>query len=264
VRLEDDPVLELSAFGRGEHLKPGTDGFHHPQAMQRQIPYVHLIARRPDHSQNLLHLAVLHEHQVPVGEQHSEQALFLGVVEGEHAGAVHVGERKGRLRVCCPVQAEKAERVVVGQQRQGVVPRQLHHSAQRMLPVLGLLMEGVHQQTAVARIRRPHCRRSGQPVRLRQVLEEFGPFDGVAVVDVDLLEQLDDLVADEVIAGVLVEGLPHEPHEAQQVEAVVVELELLLDEVHAGVVEGHHDVTHIVAIPSHCAQLLLLPQEAHH
>jgi len=86
----------------------------------------------------------------------------------------------------------------------------------------------------------------------------------VAVVDVDLLEQLDDLVADEVIAGVLVEGLPHEPHEAQQVEAVVVELELLLDEVHAGVVEGHHDVTHIVAIPSHCAQLLLLPQEAHH
>jgi hypothetical protein len=144
------------------------------------------------------------------------------------------------------------------------MPGQFDHSPQGVFAILSLLVKGVHQQTAVPCIRRLDGRRRGQPVGLGEILEKLRPFDGVAGIDIDFLEEPNQFIADKVVAGVVVEGLAHEPHELEQVESVIVVVELLLDEVDAGVVQRHHDVTHVVAVLTAHRQLLLLPQVTHH
>lgn len=116
-------------------------------------------------------------------------------------------ELRGML---APIITKKRKRVVMGQQAQRVMPRQFYNLPKGVLAVLGLLMEGMHQQIAVLAIECSLTGRRSQPVTLREILQKLSPLDGVTIINIDLLKQFDQFIANEVrLLFGLFEGLPH-------------------------------------------------------
>lgn len=104
-------------------------------------------------------------------------------------------ELRGML---APIITKKRKRVVMSQQGQRIMPRQFYNLPKGMFAVLGLLMEGMHQQIAVLAIERNLTRRRSQPVTLREILQKLSPLNGVTIINIDLLKQLDQFIANEM------------------------------------------------------------------
>lgn len=129
------------------------------------------------------------------------------------------------------------------------MPRQFYNLPQRMFAVLRLLMKSMHQQIAILAVEGHLAGRCSQPVALRQILQKFSPLNGTTIINIYLLKQLDQFIANEMrLLLRLIQSLPHQPQKLIEIQPIIVIPKLSLDMIYTGIVERHDHMTHIVPI----------------
>lgn len=186
--------------------------------MERQVADLHFSAWGSHHSVIFLHLTVLNEAKVSIGQQHPKHAFFFGVINGKNTVGIDMVKREWIFLlfelwvVFAAIITKKRERVIVSKQGKRIMPRQFYDLPKRMFPMLCLFIKGMHQQATIFRVKRNLTRWRSQPVRLRKILQKLCPLNGVTVINIYLLKQLHQLITNKMRFLLrFIQCLSHEP-----------------------------------------------------